>query len=159
MLTLSFSGATDGFTVGNLWLTSVTFDVKFTLETIDNDVQVKLAHTGDNGLARFFISVNAEGWIFFGEFSETDCHLFLVSLRLWFYCDRYWWIWELDRFEMDWMCWIAKRGTSSSIFETYDCSDIASTNLVDIITLISEHTYKTANTFLIAGRSVKYIRT
>ena len=38
----------DGLTEGYLWSTNVTFDLEFSLHTVDDDVQVKFAHTGDD---------------------------------------------------------------------------------------------------------------
>ena len=42
----------------------------------------KLTHTGDNRLAGFFIGFDAEGGILLSQFTQSDAHLLLVSLRL-----------------------------------------------------------------------------
>ena len=130
----------------------------FTLQAVDNDFEVKLTHTRNNGLTGFFISVNTEGWIFFGELSKTETHFFLVSLSLRLNGDRNRWFWELDRFKVNWVGWITKSGTSSGFLETDDSSDVTSGNLRNFFTLISEHTDETTNTFLIAGSSIQDIR-
>ena len=96
VFTLSFGSAADGFAIGYLWLASVSFNVKFTLEAVDNDIEMELAHARNNGLAGFFVGMNTEGRIFFGELAETDSHLLLVSLSLRLNGDRYRWIRKLD---------------------------------------------------------------
>src|SRR5690606_37268067 len=50
----------DRFTVRNHWLTNVRFYTEFTLHTVNNDVKVKLTHTSNNRLTRFFVCTNAE---------------------------------------------------------------------------------------------------
>ncbi|CNH20741.1 Uncharacterised protein [Yersinia massiliensis] len=49
-----------GFTVGHLWLTDIGFDAKLTLHAVDNDLQMQLTHTGNNGLTGFFVRANSE---------------------------------------------------------------------------------------------------
>ena len=45
MFTLSFSSSTNSFTEGNLWLTNISFNIKFTLHSVDQDIKVKLTHS------------------------------------------------------------------------------------------------------------------
>lgn len=51
---------TDGFAIGDLWPINVGFHAEFTLHAINDDLQMQLAHAGDNRLPRFFIGVQAE---------------------------------------------------------------------------------------------------
>ena len=158
MLTLSFGGTTNSFTVGDLRSTSISFHVMLTLQAVDNDFKVKLTHTRNNSLAGFFIGMNAEGWIFFSKLSETETHFFLVSLSLRFNSNRNRWLWEFDRFKVNWVGWITESGTSGGFLETDDSSNIASSNLRNFLTLISEHTDETTDAFFIAGSSVQDVR-
>jgi len=50
-----FAHFTDRFAVSHLWLADGRFNVEFALHAVNDDVQMQLAHTGDDGLARFFI--------------------------------------------------------------------------------------------------------
>src|SRR5690606_377855 len=50
-----FDGLADGFAVGHLGLADVGFDTEFALHAVNDDFQVQLAHTGDDGLTRFFV--------------------------------------------------------------------------------------------------------
>ena len=130
----------------------------FTLQAVDNDFKVKLTHTGNNGLTSFFIGMNTEGWIFFGKLSKTETHFFLVSLSLRLNRDRNRWFWEFNRFKVNWMGWITKRGTSGGFLEANDSGNITSGNLRNFFTLISKHTDETTDTFLVTGSSVQDVR-
>ena len=61
----------DGFLVVNLRLTLVTFNLEFTFQTVDNDIQVKLTHTGDNCLTSLLVGTNGEGRVFFSQLGQT----------------------------------------------------------------------------------------
>ena len=66
-LTFTFSFLTDGFTVSNLRRTDVAVHLEFTAHPVDDDVEVQLAHTGDDRLAGFFIRIRLERRIFFRQ--------------------------------------------------------------------------------------------
>ncbi|MNS52618.1 hypothetical protein D3C72_853390 [compost metagenome] len=51
---------TNRFAVSNLRFTHVSFNVEFTLHTVNDDVEVQFTHTSDDSLVRFFISPYAE---------------------------------------------------------------------------------------------------
>ena len=73
----------DGLAVGHLRRTDVCFHLEFTLHPVDQNVEVKFAHTSDDGLAAFLIRGDAEGWIFGRQLAQRDAQLFLVALGLW----------------------------------------------------------------------------
>ena len=66
---------------------ALALDFEFAFETVDDDVEVKLSHTGDNGLAGFFVGLNLEGWVFFGELLQTHAEFVEVFLSEGFDCD------------------------------------------------------------------------
>ena len=55
---------TQGFTVGDLRTTNVRLNAKLALHTVDDDLQMQLAHPGDDGLTGLFVRVQAERRIF-----------------------------------------------------------------------------------------------
>src|SRR5699024_9318068 len=61
----------DSFLIVNLRFTLITFNLELTFQTIDDDIQVELTHTGDNRLACLLISLDCKRRIFFGQFSQT----------------------------------------------------------------------------------------
>ncbi|SAJ32568.1 Uncharacterised protein [Enterobacter cloacae] len=51
---------TQGFTVGDLRTTNVRLNAKFTLHAVNDDLQMQLAHPGDDGLSGLFVRVQAK---------------------------------------------------------------------------------------------------
>jgi len=82
-------------------LPDVGLDLVLAHHAIDDDLKVQLAHTGDDGLARVRIGVDAEGWILLRELGQRHAHLLLVGLGLRFDCDRDDGLGEVDGLEDD----------------------------------------------------------
>jgi len=57
----------DGLAVGDLRLAHGCLDVELALHAVDEDFEVQLTHSGDDGLARLFVGANAEGRVFVGQ--------------------------------------------------------------------------------------------
>ena len=110
--------------VVNLWLTLVTLYLELTLQTVDNNIEVKLTHTRDNGLTTLLISTNGECWILLSKLRKTVIKLSNVSLALWLNCDRNHSVREGNRLEDDWCVLITESITSTNILETYTSTDI-----------------------------------
>jgi hypothetical protein len=55
----------DRFAVSHLWLTNVCLDIEFALHAVNQDFEVQLTHTGDDGLPSLLVGVDAEGRVFF----------------------------------------------------------------------------------------------
>src|SRR5690606_31899511 len=51
-----FAGLANGFAVGHLGFAHVGFHTEFTAHAVDQHFEVKLAHTGNNGLAGLFVA-------------------------------------------------------------------------------------------------------
>ena len=64
VLTFSLCRAENGLAVGHLWFAHVGFHAEFALHAVNNNFQVQFAHTTDDGLAGFFVGVDAERRIF-----------------------------------------------------------------------------------------------
>ena len=147
----------DGFSVGYLRVTHSAVYVEFSLQTVNNDIQVKFAHTGNNGLGRFSVSADTERRIFFSQFSQGDAHLFLVSFRLRF--DGY----GNNRFREDHgfqdnrSFFIAQGVTGAGVFQANSSSDIAGIYIIDFRSVVGVHTQDTANTFSLVFVGVVYI--
>ena len=72
----------DGFAVGDLRAADVGLHVELALHAVDDDVQMELAHARDDGLAGFFVGLDAEGLVFFGQAAHGMAHLLLVGFGL-----------------------------------------------------------------------------
>src|SRR5579883_642889 len=65
--TFGFRGLGDCLAVGDLRLTDVRLDAELAQHPVDDNFEVKLTHTRDNGLPRLGIGANSERWVFFGQ--------------------------------------------------------------------------------------------
>src|SRR5690606_11452752 len=66
---LSFTrcGAENGFAVGDLGFAGGRLDFELTTHAVDDDVEVKFTHAGENDLSGIFVSLDGEGRIFGDE--------------------------------------------------------------------------------------------
>ena len=67
------------FTVRHLRSTGIGFDFEFTDQAIQNNFQMQLTHTGDDGLTGFFVTVDPEGRVFIRESDQTFGQLVTVT--------------------------------------------------------------------------------
>ena len=63
----------DRLLVGDLRLADVGADVELAHQAVDDDLEVQLAHAGDDGLARVLVRVDAEGRIFLHQLGRATC--------------------------------------------------------------------------------------
>src|SRR5690606_6987025 len=75
--------------ISHLWSTLVDFYLELATHTVNDDFQVKLTHTAQDGLACIFICVYTQCRIFFYQFSYCHTHLISIGLRFRLYCYRY----------------------------------------------------------------------
>ena len=66
-LAFLFDLAADRLAVGDLRLADVRLDLELALHAIDDDVEVQLAHAGNDGLAGFLVGADAERRVFLRE--------------------------------------------------------------------------------------------
>jgi len=62
-----FDALLNGLSVSHLRATDVRVDLELALHAVDDDFEVKLAHSGDDRLRGLRIGVDAESRIFFGQ--------------------------------------------------------------------------------------------
>ena len=61
--------------VGNLRLADVCLHLELAHQAVDDDLQVQLAHAGDDGLAGLMVGGHAEGRVLLGQLLQGDLHL------------------------------------------------------------------------------------
>src|SRR5690606_17306332 len=74
--------AADRLAVRDLRLADVRLDLELATHTVDEDVEVELTHTADDGLAGLLVQAHAEGRVLLGELLDRGRQLLLVGLRL-----------------------------------------------------------------------------
>src|SRR5215213_6615198 len=72
----------DGLPVSDLWTADVRVHPELAQQPVDDDLQVQLAHTGDDGLPCLLVAAHGERRVLFGEPLERHGELLLVGLRL-----------------------------------------------------------------------------
>ena len=149
----------DCFFVSNLRSTYVSLYLEFTKETVNDDIQMKLTHTSDNGLSCFLICMCTECRVFFCKFCKSFTKFSLSSfcLRLDSEFDN--WFWEFHGLQDYRMLLLTDCITSCCEFESDSCSDITGIYFIKFHTFVSMHLKNTSNTFFLVLSSVKYIRT
>ena len=75
-------GLAGGLAVGDLRLADVAVDLELAAQAVDDDLQVQLAHAGDDGLAGLVVGVDLEGRVLLGELGQAHGHLVLLGLGL-----------------------------------------------------------------------------
>ena len=68
--------------VGDLGLADVRLDLELAPQAVDDDLEVELAHAGDDGLAGLFVGERAERRILVGELLQRHAELLDVGLGL-----------------------------------------------------------------------------
>ena len=82
ILAVYINGLGEGLFVSNLRSTYVSFYLELTQQTVYDDLQMQLAHTGDDGLTSLLIGMSTEGRIFFCQLCKSLAHLVLTSFGL-----------------------------------------------------------------------------
>ncbi|EAX47677.1 conserved hypothetical protein [Thermosinus carboxydivorans Nor1] len=149
----------DGFTVSNLGFANVAIDLELAQHAVDDDFQVQLAHTLDNGLTGFLVSIHPESRVFFRQPLESDGHFLLVSLGFRFNGYRNNRLGEDHRLENDGVFLIAQRIAGRGIFKTDGSGDVTGANFVNFFAVIGMHLEDAANPLFFALSRVVYIRT
>ncbi len=75
-------GALDGLAVGDLRLADVRLDLELAAHAVHQDVEVELAHSLDDRLARLLVELDLEGRVLLGELLDRGAQLLLVALGL-----------------------------------------------------------------------------
>ena len=136
----------DGLTVSNLGCTHVCFNLELTQQTVNDDLQVQLAHTGDDGLTGLFVSVGLEGRILFGQLCQRDAHLLVAGLGLGLDGNADNGLGELHGLQNDGMILITQSITGGGVLQTDNSSDITCIAAVDILAVVGVHLQDAAHT-------------
>ena len=140
----------DGLTVGNHRVTHVGLDLELATHTVDDDVEVELTHTTDDGLAGLGVELDGERRVLFRQLLDGDAHLLLVGLRLGLDGDLDNGGGEGHRLEDDRLVDRAQRVTGRGVLEADHRVDVASVCHVDGVLLVGVHLEDLADALLLA---------
>ena len=148
-----------GLLVSNLGSTHICLHVKLTKQTVYNNLQMQLSHTGNNGLSGLLVSPCTEGGILLGKLCQRLTHLSLTSLGLRLNGNINNRLRELHGFQNNRMLIITDRITGSSQLKAYCCSDITGIYFIQLLPLIGMHLQDTSYPLLFVLCRIQHIRT
>ena len=135
----------DRLAVRDLGLADVRADVELAHHAVDDDLEVELAHPGDDRLVRLLVRVDAERRVFLHELRERHAHLFLVDLRLRLDRERDDGLGELHRLEDDDVVALADRVARRDVLEADGGGDVARPDFLDLLALVRVHLQEAAD--------------
>ena len=152
------NGGGDGFLVVDLRGTLVDLDAELTTETVDDDVQVELAHTADDGLAGLLVGLDGEGRVFLSQLAEGDAEFVEIALGLGLHGDTDHGIREDHGLEGNRMVLVAHGVTGAEILESDGCADVTGLHELDGVLVVGVHLVQTGDPLFLACTGVEDIR-
>ena len=134
-------------TVSNLRRADGGFNLEFAAHAVDENVEVKFTHAGDDRLAGFFIRLDAERRIFSSQAVEREAHLFLVALGLRLDGDLDDRLGEFHALEDNLVQRIAERVAGGGFLEACESHDVAGKGFFDVFTRVGMHLQHAADAF------------
>ena len=139
--------------VGHLRLADRGLDAEFALHAVDDDLQVQLAHAGDDGLARFLVGMHAERRVFLRQAAQRHAHLLLVDLGLRLHRLRNDRLREHHALERDRLLHVADGLAGNHVLEADHRGDVAGAHFLDFLALVGVHLQQAADALLAAASS------
>ena len=130
---------THGLAIGDLRPAHVRVDLELAREAVDDDLEVQLAHAGDDGLTGLFVGAHAEGGVLLGELHQRGRQLLFVGLRLGLDGDEDHRLGELHRLEDDGLGRVCEGVTGPSHLEADGGRELARVDLVAVLAVVGVH--------------------
>ena len=148
----------DRLAVGHLRLADVGLDLELAAHAVDQDLQVQLAHAGDDRLAGLLVVLDLEGRVLLGELLDRDAQLLLVALGL--RLDRH-----VDdrrrerhRLEDDRLLRVGQGVASGGLLQPGHGDDVAGARAWQLLTLVRVHLVDLADPLLAVLGRVQHLR-
>ena len=135
---LGFRRAPDRFAIRHLRLADIGVDLELAQHPVNDNLQMQLAHPGDQRLRGLLVDADAERRIFFGQLLQRLAELLLIGLGLGLDRDLDNRIGKLDRFEHNRMGRVAQSVTRGRIAQAHR-ANIAGEDLGDLLALVRVH--------------------
>ena len=147
----------NGLTVSNLRVTDVCLNLELALHAVNQNVEVQLAHTADNGLAGLLIEVNGEGRVLFGELLDSGTQFLLVSLGLRLNRNLDNRIREVHGLEDDRVVRVTQGVTGGGFLQTDERVDVTGVGVLDRVLLVRVHLEELAHALLLVLGGVEHL--
>ena len=148
----------DRLAIRDLRSADVAVDVELAFQTVDDDLEIELAHAGDDRLGGLLVEGDDEGRVFHRERVERNAELLVVTAGFRLHRDRDDRRREVDGFKRNRMRRIAERVARAGLGETDARNDVAGMRLFERLLLGRVHAEQTADALLAVNRRVKHLR-
>src|SRR6266511_731263 len=139
---LTGGGLSNRLAVSNLRLAHIRFHAKFSLHAIDNDLEMKLTHAGNNCLPGFMIGCDRKRGILLGQPVQRQTKLVLILSRLWFHGVPVNRRRKLHSLKNDRLVVVADRVTGCNLLHSADGNNLARARIADIFALVGVHAHQ-----------------
>ena len=146
----------DRLAVSDLRPADVRVDAELALESVDDDLEVQLAHAGDEGLAGLVVGAHAEGRVLLRQPLQAHSQLVLVGLRLRLHGDRDHRVREGHRLERDRRRVRRQRVARRRVLETNAGGDLAGTDLLSLLAVVRMHLEDAPDSLGLTGPCVQH---
>lgn len=152
----ALDGLADRLAVRDLRLADVRLDAELALHAVDEHLEVKLAHTTDDGLAGLLVGVHLEGRVLLGEALDGDTQLLLVTLGLGLDGDLNDRRREVHGLQDHRVLVVTQRLTGGGLLQAHDGDDVTGAHRRDLLTLVRVHPVDLADALLLALDRVQH---
>ena len=146
----------DGLLIGDLGSADIGLHLELTEQTVHDDLQVQLAHAGDDGLTGLLIGVGLKGGVLLSQLHQSQTHLLLTGLGLGLdgHADNR--LGELHGLQNDGVLLIAEGVTSGGVLQADHSGDVAGVAALNVLTVIGVHLEDAANALLLLLGGVEH---
>ena len=149
------TGLRDRLAVGDLRAADVRVDVELAQQAVDDDLEVQLAHPGDERLPRLVVGAHPEGRVLLGQALQARAELVLVGLRLGLDGDRDHRLREGHRLEHDRRRVDRERVAGRRLLEADAGRDLAGADLLALLAVVRVHLEDAPDPLGLARRRVE----
>src|SRR6185436_2424991 len=144
--------------IRNLRTPHVGVDTELAFEPIDNNFEMKLAHSADDRLTGFLIGRDFVAWVFGRETLQSETELLLIGSGLRFNSLRDDGGGKFERFKDDRPGFFTDRIAGRDLLETGNRDNLAGGCLLDVLAFVRVHSHDPAHAFFRAASRVQRIR-
>src|SRR5262245_18560971 len=138
----------DLLAIGHLRRADIGLDLVGALEDVDLDVEVKLAHALEDGLAGLLVGRDPERGVLGHQLGERDAELLLVGLGLRLDRDLDHRIGELHLLQDHLLLRIAQRVAGAHVLEARQRDDVTGIGFLDVLAIVRVHQQHAADALL-----------
>mmetsp|Transcript_32536 Transcript_32536/g.45133 ORF Transcript_32536/g.45133 Transcript_32536/m.45133 type:complete len:231 (+) Transcript_32536:487-1179(+) len=153
---LFFVGVLDGYGLGdalsviNLGSSNIALYLKLAAKTVNDDFQMELSHSFDDGLVGLLIARVAEGGILLSKLVKSGSQLLQVSLGLGLNGNLDDGVGEIHLLQDNGELFVRESLSRDGVLQSSDGNDVSSTSTLHILTIVGVHLKNSSNALFLA---------